>query len=79
MREAKNEAKQLKDQHREDTKYLQSLHEQILDLEVRCKKVTNMIKDQKNKGTTQRSVINPMSVNDGAKSKLEEELKSLEE
>jgi septal ring factor EnvC (AmiA/AmiB activator) len=45
LRETKAEAKQLKDQHRDDTKYLQSLHEQIMDLESKVKRVTNMIKD----------------------------------
>lgn len=79
LREAKAEAKLLKDQHKDDTRYLQSLHEQIMDLETKVKKVTNMIKDQKGKGVTQRSSVNPMSINDDAKLRLEDDLKSLED
>ena len=48
-------------------------------LEEKCKKVTNMIKEQKSKGTTERSNHpQSMHVTDDAKSKLEEELKQLE-
>jgi hypothetical protein len=50
-----------------------------MDLEFKVKRVTNMIKDQKNKGATQRSSVNPMSINDDAKLRLEEDLKFLEE
>ena len=55
------------------------MHEQIMDLETKVKKVTNMIKDQKGKGVTQRSSVNPMSINDDAKLRLEDDLKSLED
>lgn len=55
-------------------------HEQICLLEEKCKKVTNMIKEQKAKGATQRSSNHQasMHVTDDAKAKLEEELKTLE-
>ena len=55
------------------------MHEQIMDLETKVKKVTNMIKDQKAKGVTQRSSVNPMSINDDAKLRLEDDLKSLDD
>lgn len=50
-----------------------------MDLEVKVKRVTNMIKEQKNKGATQRSTVNPMSINDDAKARLEDDLKALED
>jgi len=53
-------------------------HEQICLLEEKCKKVTNMIKEQKAKGATQRSSNPSMHVTVDAKAKLEEELKTLE-
>ena len=81
VREAKNEAKQLRDQCRDDQKFMQVQHEQIRILEEKVKKITNLIKEQKNhkNNATQRTIANPMSVTDDTKVKLEEELKLLEE
>jgi hypothetical protein len=47
-------------------------------LEEKCKKIQNMIRDQKSKNTTQRSNI-PHMVTDATKDKLEDEIKELEE
>jgi hypothetical protein len=52
-------------------------------MEEKCKKITNMIKEQKSKGVTQRSNIGggggpSMHVNDDSRVRLEEELKKLE-
>jgi len=58
---------------------MQIQHEQVCLMEEKCKKITNMIKEQKQKGVTQRS-NNPhsMHVTDDTKARMEEELKKLE-
>lgn len=58
---------------------MQIQHEQVCLIEEKCKKITNMIKEQKQKGATQRSNHpHSMHVTDDAKAKMEEELKRLE-
>lgn len=59
---------------------MQLQHEQVCIMEDKCKKITNMIKEQKQKGVTQRSNNQgpSMHVTDSAKSKAEDELKKLE-
>ena len=78
LRMAKIELKALKEQNREESKQSKNQHESIVKCEERCKKITNMIKDQKSKNTTNRSNANSM-VTDEAKYRLEEELKELDE
>lgn len=72
------EFKALKEKHREENKIVGAQHEQIFKFEEKCKKLTQMIKDQKTKNSTQRSNAAVMHT-DATKNKLEEEVKELEE
>ncbi|CDW74028.1 UNKNOWN [Stylonychia lemnae] len=78
LRVQKDEYKRLKDLNLQDQKLMKQQHEQVMRLEEKCKKIQIMIKDSKNKNTTQRSNMPPM-VTDLTKSRLEDEVKEMDE
>lgn len=49
LRLAKIEFKRLKDMQREENRIVNSQHENIVRMEEKCKKITQLIKEQKNK------------------------------
>lgn len=67
------EFKALKDRQRDENKVLNNQHETIMRMEDKCKKLTQMIKDQKTKGATQRTDQNQMVTEDKVQ-KLDEEV-----
>jgi hypothetical protein len=48
----KTEFKELRDFHREESKHLKNQHENIIRIEDKCKKITHLITEAKNKNAT---------------------------
>lgn len=48
--------KELREKQREDEKLLKNQHESIIKIEEKCKRITMLINEAKNKNSTSRSI-----------------------